>query len=316
MQKQTKTSVHYIKITADYAGQRIDNYLVTHLKGVPKSRVYRILRKGEVRVNKKRIQPSYKLQEGDEVRVPPVTLDEKPATPTPGKSLVELLKQRILYEDKGLFIINKPSGIPVHGGTGVGIGIIEVLRSMYPKLPHLELAHRLDMDTSGCLVLAKKRGILKEVHELLRSGGVHKVYLALTMGHWKANELRVEASLKKNFLASGERIVRVDKEGKSSITQFAVEKSFKDADLVAATLLTGRTHQIRVHAQFRGHPIACDDKYGDKEFTKKMRSLGLKRLFLHAKKIEFTLPSTGQTISVNAPLDDDLQQCIDKMSSL
>ncbi len=308
-----KTKVEYLKITMDYADQRIDNFLLTRLKGIPKSRIYRIIRKGEVRVNKKRIQPSYRLLEGDEIRIPPVQLEEKPPTPVPGKSLVELLKQRIIYEDKNLFIINKPSGIPVHGGSSVGIGIIEVLRTMYPKLPHLELVHRIDMDTSGCLVLAKKRSILKEMHELLRSGKVHKVYHALTMGHWQADELHVDLPLKKNFLSSGERIVRVDKEGKASITQFKVMESFADADLVEATLLTGRTHQIRVHAQYQGHPLGGDDKYGNKEFSKQLRQFGLKRLFLHAKKIAFLLPSTGQEISVEAPLDDDLLNCLQKM---
>lgn len=211
---QEKTKVQFVKVEAEYEGQRIDNFLITRLKGLPKSRVYRILRKGEVRVNKKRAQPSYRLQEGDEIRIPPMQLDDKPTPVTPSKNLTELLKQRIIHEDKNLLIINKPSGIAVHGGTGVGIGVIEVLRTLYPKLPHLELVHRLDMDTSGCLILAKKRSILKELHEMLREGKVHKVYQALTMGHWKPNELRVEASLKKNFLSSGERIVRVDDEGK------------------------------------------------------------------------------------------------------
>lgn len=307
---QTKTKVQYVKVEAEYVDQRIDNFLVTRLKGLPKSRIYRILRKGEIRVNKKRVQPSYRLQEGDEIRIPPVQLDDKPALPKPGKSLVDLLKQRILYEDKNLFIINKPSGVPVHGGTNVGIGVIEVFRTMYPKLPHLELAHRLDMDTSGCLILVKKRSVLKEIHGLLREGEISKIYQALTMGHWKSSELRVEAALQKNFLASGERIVRVNKEGKASITQFKVIKSFQDADLVEATLLTGRTHQIRVHAQHRSHPIAGDDKYGDKTFSKKMREFGLKRLFLHARSLDFSLPSTGQHISVTAPLDDDLQEVL------
>ena len=286
---------------------------MARLKGVPKSRVYRILRKGEVRVNKKRIDPSYRLQEGDEVRVPPVDVSEKPVVPTPGKSLVELLKQRILYEDKYLFVINKPSGIPVHGGTSVGIGVIEVMRTMYPKLTHLELVHRLDMDTSGCLVLAKKRSILRELHELWRGGKVKKIYQALTRGHWEKSQLRVDVPLKKNFLSSGERIVRVDKEGKPSITLFEVIKKYQDAELVEATLLTGRTHQIRVHAQHNSHQIAGDDKYGDKEFSKKMREMGLKRLFLHAKKIEFTLAS-GELISVSAPLDDDLENCLNNLN--
>lgn len=310
MQNNEKSSVQYIKITADYADQRIDNFLIARLKGVPKSRVYRILRKGEVRVNKKRAQPSYRLQEGDEIRIPPIRVSEQPVAPKANKHVVDLLQDRILYEDKSLLIINKPSGIPVHGGSGVGLGIIEILRTMYPKSPHLELAHRLDADTSGCLILAKKRSVLKEVHELLRNGQVRKIYYALTKGHWKASELFVEASLQKNYLASGERIVRVNKEGKPSATQFKVVKEFANATLVEATLLTGRTHQIRVHAQFRGHSIAGDDKYGDKEFDKKMRTFGLKRLFLHAKSIEFILPSSKLEISISAPLDEDLQSCL------
>lgn len=311
---ESKAKVYYLTVEADYADQRIDNFLMARLKGVPKSRIYRIMRKGEVRVNKKRVQPSYRLQAGDEIRVPPVAVSEKPVTPTPGKSLVELLQQRILFEDKHFFIINKPSGIPVHGGTSVGIGVIEVMRTMYPKLPQLELVHRLDMDTSGCLVLAKKRSALRELHELWREGKVKKVYLALTRGHWKSSELRVDLPLKKNFLSSGERIVRVDKEGKESITQFKVVETYADAELVEATLLTGRTHQIRVHSQHYHHQIAGDDKYGDKEFSKKMRELGLKRLFLHAKKVEFTLPSTGERISVTAPMDDDLKRCIEQLN--
>lgn len=316
MQNKSKPSVQYVTVAADYVDQRIDNFLVTRLKGVPKSHIYKIVRKGEVRVNKKRIAVSYRLQEGDEIRIPPVKLSDKPIPAAPGKSLVALLKERILLDDKSLLIINKPSGIPVHGGSGVGMGLIEALRTMYPKSPHLELAHRLDADTSGCLVLAKKRSVLKEVHELLRAGKVKKIYQALTKGHWKAADLRVEAPLQKNFLASGERIVKVNKDGKASTTLFKIIQTFTDGTLVEAELLTGRTHQIRVHAQYRGHPIACDDKYGDKDFTKKMRDKGLKRLFLHAQTISFTLPSTGQTISVSAPLDEELEQCLANLKKM
>lgn len=302
--------VRYIMIEADYAGQRIDNFLVTFLKSLPKTRIYRILRKGEVRVNKKRVQPSYRLQAGDSVRLPPMHLEDKVDTNVPSRRAVTRLQDVVLYEDKNLLIINKPSGIPVHGGSQVSMGVIEILRTMYPTLPHLELVHRLDADTSGCLILAKKRIILRELHELMRNGEVHKVYLALTKGHWVQSEYRVEASLRKNHLSSGERIVKVDNEGKASLTVFAPVETFEDAMLVEATLHTGRTHQIRVHARYRSHPVAGDEKYGDREFNKKMRQYGLKRLFLHARLIEFTLPSTGERIKVEAPLSKDLTDCL------
>jgi len=201
----------------------------------------------------------------------------------------------------------------VHGGSGVKLGMVEALRNMFPKLPHLELAHRLDSDTSGCLILGKKRSILKELHELFRNGAISKIYWALTQGHWKTAELRVDVPLQKNQLSGGERIVRVDKTGKTSLTVFRPLETYNDAMLVEATLHTGRTHQIRVHAQYRKHPIAGDEKYGDRDFNKLMRDRGLKRLFLHAKHVEFTLPSTGQRISVIAPLDQELEACLKEM---
>ncbi|EKD55290.1 MAG: hypothetical protein ACD_60C00017G0007 [uncultured bacterium] len=316
MEKSSFKTAHYLTIEPDFAGQRIDNFLLTYLKSMPKTRIYRLLRKGEVRVNKKRIQPSYRLQAGDHIRIPPMQLSEQKSPAKPSLSLKALLSNRILYEDKHLLIINKPSGVPVHGGTQVNIGIIEALRSMYPELPHLELAHRLDSDTSGCLVLAKKRSILRELHGLLREGKVHKVYLALTKGHWKTSELTVDVSLQKHYLQGGERMVKVDREGKSSLTVFHPVETFQEAMLVEATLHTGRTHQIRVHAAYKKHPIAGDPKYGDKEFNKKMRELGLSRLFLHAKTIEFELPSTEQTIKVTAPLDEELMDTLSRMRSL
>lgn len=310
----SKTQTQYITIEADYADQRIDNYLITRLKGMPKTRIYRILRKGEVRVNKKRIQPSYRLQAGDLVRIPPMELEAPPAKATPNQNLVNLLKDRILYEDKDLLVINKPAGIAVHGGSGVRIGLVEVLKTMYPKSPHLELVHRLDLDTSGCLILAKKRSILKELHAMLREGEVKKLYWALTKGHWKSSELRVDAPLRKNILQSGERIVRVHQEGKTSLTIFTPLEKFKDATLVEAALHTGRTHQIRVHTQYRKHPIAGDEKYGDKDFNKSMREKGLKRLFLHAHSIDFTLASNKQHIHVVAPLDKELKNCLKELT--
>lgn len=311
---QKNAGVQYVEIDPDYAGQRLDNFLLTRLKNVPKSHIYRIVRKGEVRVNKKRIDPNYRLQAGDIVRVPPLKLDVVKAPLKPSQSLSELLLSRVLYEDKGLIIINKPSGIPVHGGSKVNLGLVEALRNIYPKLPHLELVHRLDADTSGCLILAKKRSVLRELHEMMREGAVKKIYLALTFGHWQPQDYRVEAPLMKNHLSSGERIVKVDTEGKESLTVFEPIEKYENATLVEATLHTGRTHQIRVHAQYKKHPIAGDEKYGYRDFNKEMREAGLKRLFLHAHRLIFTLPSTGETIKVISPLDNDLQECLDNLS--
>lgn len=305
-----KRSVQYIVIAPDYTGQRIDNFLITYLKNVPKTHIYRILRKGEVRVNKKRVAPSYRLQANDHVRLPPLEVDAKQQPPRPSQSLCDLLLSRILFEDNRLLIINKPAGIPVHGGSQVKLGLVEALRSMYPKLPHLELVHRLDSDTSGCLILAKKRSILKEMHELFREGKAHKIYWALTKGHWKENEFHVDVCLKKNQLKSGERIVRIDSTGKPSTTVFRALHVYSNATLVEATLITGRTHQIRVHAKYRGHEIAGDEKYGDRAFNKTMREANLNRLFLHASRIEFALPSTGQHIKIIAPLDRELEECL------
>lgn len=316
MQKSATTSVQYITVEEDFSDQRIDNFLVTRLKGLPKSRIYRILRKGEVRVNKKRIDPSYRLQTGDQIRIPPMKLEAAKHPVTPHQRLVKVLNNRILYEDKNLLIINKPSGIAVHGGSGVKLGLVEALRSMHPEIPHLELAHRLDSDTSGCLILAKKRSILRELHTLLREGHVRKVYFALTKGTWKTSELKVDVPLHKNILSGGERIVKVSQEGKSSLTVFRPIETFPSATLIEALLYTGRTHQIRVHAQYRAHPIGGDEKYGDKEFNKQLKQLGLKRLFLHAHTVVFTLPTTGQEISVSAPLDKELELTLQALRSL
>lgn len=304
-----KTDVRYLSISSEYAGQRIDNYLVTYLKGVPKTHIYRILRKGEVRVNKKRVAPSYRLQENDIVRLPPLQLEADAPIAAPSASFLAFLRTRILHEDDHLLIINKPAGISVHGGSGVKLGLVEALRHLYPKHP-LELAHRLDVDTSGCLILAKKRSALREIHALMREGQVRKIYWTLTQGHWKDSELRAEAALRKNILTSGERIVKVDPEGKPSITQFRPLKKYKGAMLVEALLETGRTHQIRVHARHQGHPVAGDEKYGNKLFNKTMRELGLKRLFLHAYEISFTLPMLEKTFHIQAPLEPDLEACL------
>jgi len=306
-QKQ-KSGVQHFIVPDDYAGQRIDNFLMTRLKGVPKSRIYRILRKGEVRVNKKRVSAFYKLEAGDDVRIPPVFLAEKASQVPPSKTTSELLSGRILYEDDYLLIINKPSGMSVHAGSTVRVGVVEALRHMYPKLPDLELAHRLDSETSGCLVLAKKKRILREIHTLLREGNVSKIYWALTKGKWKDSELRVDLPLHKDYRDGGKHVVEVDEEGKSALTVFHTLKSYnRQASLMEVKLYTGRTHQIRVHAQHRGHPIAGDDRYGDDEFNKLARKMGIKRMFLHARSIEFTLPSLDLHIKVIAPLDPELE---------
>lgn len=303
---QKNSSVEYVTVSAEYAGQRIDNFLFTKLKGVPKTHIYRILRKGEVRINKKRVDPSSRLNAGDIIRIPPLKLEVKIPPPKPNIQLIQHIKERILYESKDLLVINKPSGIPVHGGSGVHLGLIEALRNIYPKCPHIELAHRLDAETSGCLVIAKKRSVLKELHELMRTGNkIRKIYWTLTEGIWLPSELKVEAPLHKNQLSSGERYVRVSKEGKTSLTVFKLIENYKNCSLMEATLFTGRTHQIRVHAQYRGHPIAGDEKYGHREWNKTLRQIGLKRLFLHAYSIEFSL-STGEHVKVNAPLDEEL----------
>jgi 23S rRNA pseudouridine955/2504/2580 synthase len=296
------------------SGQRIDNFLLKELKGVPKSRVYRILRKGEVRVNKGRIKPEYRLKIGDKVRIPPVRVSEKPAPANPGQRLQRLLEQGILYEDKALLVLNKPSGLAVHGGSGVSFGVIEALRAMRPEAHFLELAHRLDRDTSGCLVIAKKRSALRAFQQLLREDGMEKVYLALVKGRWQGGKRRIEAPLRKNTLRSGERVVRVSDDGKASLSIFTPETIYKDCSLMRVKLVTGRTHQVRVHAQYSGHPIAGDDKYGDAVFNREMAGFGLKRLFLHARELRFTLPEYA-TIHVEAPLDENLQQILNKLKS-
>jgi 23S rRNA pseudouridine955/2504/2580 synthase len=312
---QRKTGVHYISIAEDNAGQRLDNFLINKLKGVPKSRLYRLIRKGEVRVNKKRASAFYKLQSGDNVRLPPLYADEKSANVPPSQATAQLLQSRILYEDDNLIVINKPAGMSVHAGTTVRVGVVEAMRHIYPHLKNLELAHRLDSETSGCLVLAKKKRILRELHTLLREGKVAKIYWALTMGKWKRSELKVDLPLQKEFRDGGKHVVKVDETGKTALTLFNPLKIFPDASLVEVRLMTGRTHQIRVHAASRLHPIAGDDRYGDPEFNKLARKRGLKRMFLHARSIDFTLPSLNQRIRVEAPLDPDLEKGIDAFES-
>lgn len=310
------TKVKQITVAAEYAGQRLDNFLINLLKGLPKTRVYRIIRKGEVRVNKGRIGPDYRIVAGDIVRIPPMRLSQDPinlkksSSKIPTKVNEQLLSQ-ILYEDEGMIILNKPSGMAVHGGSGLSFGVIEALRILRQDCPNLELVHRLDRETSGCLMIAKRRSILRWLHELLRTGQIEKRYWALVKGEWRAGK-EVNQPLQKNQLSSGERMVRVKAGGQEALTAFRVLNRYSGtrtrqgsdefhesgsslgtnlakATLMEACPITGRTHQIRVHAEFAGSPVAGDDKYGDESFNREMKKLGLSRLFLHAISIKIPL---------------------------
>lgn len=307
--KPTNPQTRIIVIDESHAGQRIDNFMFTHLKGVPKSRIYRSLRQGEVRVNKRRVKPEYRLQLQDAVRIPPLRVAESQAPSKPSFWQMQQLEQCILYETEALLIINKPSGIATHGGSGIAFGVIESLRYLRPREKFLELVHRLDRETSGCLMIAKKRAMLTALQELSKQNLIEKTYLTLVKGNWKAGKT-VDLPLQKNHLQSGERVVRVSAEGKSAVTVFHPLQRYAHATLVKATLKTGRTHQIRVHATHSGHPIAGDEKYGDKEFNKASKKTGLNRLFLHAASLSFELPGTGERIAICACLDTILLECL------
>ena len=299
------------QVGAEDAGQRIDNYLLKILKGVPKSHVYRVLRSGEVRVNKGRAKPEYRLQEGDELRLPPLRLAERPERVTPAPD--PQLEKAILFEDEAVIALNKPSGLAVHGGSGVKFGVIEQLRAQRPQLRFLELVHRLDRDTSGVLLLAKKRSALVALHEIIREGRMGKHYLALVLGKWRNARQSVKVNLRKYVLESGERRVSVEADGHASHTIFELQKAWTDFSLLRAELKTGRTHQIRVHLAHVGFPIAGDDKYGDFPRNKELARSGLKRMFLHAASVTFLHPMRGEPMTIEAPLPEDLQQFIKKL---
>lgn len=301
-----KSKVQFIEIHDDIAGQRIDNFLLNMLKNVPKSRIYRVLRKGEVRVNKKRMKPEYKLQAGDILRVPPMHIPETEQKEQPNIKLKKVadLEKCVIYEDDHLLILNKPSGIAVHGGSGLHFGVIEALRALRPDAFYLELVHRIDRATSGLLLIAKKRSALRHLQAQFREKTVQKYYLALVMGEWDPSIKKIDAPLQKNEINS---IVRVNEEGKASETRFKVIEKFSNATLVQASPITGRTHQIRVHVQYAGHPIAWDDHYGDPRFDAYTHKCGLKRLFLHATNIKFIHPSTEVKMDILAPLDKELE---------
>ncbi len=307
------SGVQMLEVAPELAGQRIDNFLRTQLRGVPKTLIYRILRKGEVRVNKGRVKPEYKLQAGDLVRVPPLRLAERDEPEPLAQGLLERLEAAIVYEDKALIVLNKPAGIAVHGGSGLSYGVIEALRQLRPDAKELELVHRLDRDTSGLLMIAKKRSMLRHLHQTLRGDGVDKRYMALVRGRWETSKKQVNAPLLKNTLRSGERMVEVTEDGKEALTLFRVLRRFGDfATLVEARPVTGRTHQIRVHARHAGHSIAGDSKYGDEEFTREIRELGGKRLFLHAYALRVPLPDGGE-LALKAPVDEVWARTLEKL---
>ncbi len=302
-------AVRTVEIDPERAGQRVDNYLMSELKGVPRTWVYRVLRKGEVRVNGRRIKPDYRLAAGDRLRIPPVRVRAEGPAARPAA----WLEDRILYEDRDLLVLDKPSGMAVHGGSGVSQGVIEALRATRKDARFLELVHRLDRETSGCLMVAKRRSALRRLHELLRRGGVEKRYLALVAGDWREPRW-IDAPLRKNSLRGGERLVRVSADGKPARSRFEPLTAFGEATLVEVVLDTGRTHQIRVHAAHAGHPLAGDPRYGDEAFNRRLRELGLRRLFLHAHRLAFSPGEDRPPVDVSAPLPEDLAAVVDRLT--
>jgi len=311
--RQAAGRVQLVEIDEHAEGQRLDNFLMAHLKGVPRTWVYPVLRKGEVRANKGRAKPAYRLQAGDQVRIPPVRQAERQVGSPPDGQIKKIINS-IFYEDNFLLIVNKPAGLAVHGGSGLSYGVIEILRAARPDAPFLELVHRLDRETSGCLMLAKRRSALTRLQELQRGGRIETRYLALLAGRIRKGAWRADMPLKKNTLQGGERVVRVDPQGKVAVTRFKVLQRFADATLVEATLETGRTHQIRVHAAANGTPILGDPKYGDEVTNRRFRDLGLRRLFLHAASLRLDWPDAGSDFTVEAPLPDDLRGLLERLN--
>ena len=300
--------VQLVTVDPERDGQRIDNFLATRLKGVPRSLIYRILRTGQVRVNGRRAKPDTRLAGGDEVRIPPVRVAEREPSAAPAGDRLERIEAAIVHEDRDFLVLDKPSGVASHGGSGISHGAIELLRAARPH-DSLELVHRLDRDTSGVLVLARRRAALTGLQAAIREGRATKRYLTLVRGHLPQARLTVDAPLRKSILQGGERMVRVDPEGKASVSHFIGIERYADASFVEVAIETGRTHQIRVHGAHIGHPLAGDDKYGDKVFNRRMRDAGLKRLFLHAARFEFSLGE--RSYSFSAPLPADLRAVVD-----
>ena len=303
------SNVSSVEVGEESEGQRVDNFLMRVCKGVPRSHIYRVLRTGEVRVNSRRVEATYRLRPGDRVRIPPLRTAARPGTTMPPSVPLP----PVVHEDNALLVIDKPSGLAVHGGSGISFGVIERFRAARPQLRFLELVHRLDRDTSGLLILAKKRSALTALHAALREGRVRKRYVALVLGAWPDEERRVELPLKKYVTRSGERRVSVHREGRESQTHFRRERSLRDFTLLSADLLTGRTHQIRVQLAHLGFPVAGDDKYGDFERNRELAKEGLARLFLHAAELEFTHPASGEPVVLRSPLPEPLSRFLDSL---
>jgi 23S rRNA pseudouridine955/2504/2580 synthase len=317
---ESRSAVRQVEVGAGEQGQRLDKVLGRLLPGVPRSRLFRLIRRGEVRINGRRASPEQRLAAGDRVRVPPVRMETTAAGEAagPGRVPAALLRRveaSILHSDERLLVLDKPAGIAVHGGSGLSFGVIEVLRASRPT-ETLELVHRLDRDTSGLLLVARRRSALRTLHALLREGAVRKSYLALVAGKWRQARQSIDAPLRTDLRVGGERTVRVDaRTGKESLTEFRLLERYGDrASLLEVVLHTGRTHQIRVHAAHAGHPVIGDEKYGDPAANTQLRALGLQRMFLHAHSCGFTWPESGVEQSFNAPLPPELRQVVDRLT--
>jgi len=312
------SAVQYVEAGEGDAGQRLDNFLVRTLKGVPRTHVYRLLRKGEVRVNSKRAKPEQRLEAGDRIRLPPVRRPEPGEgggeTRAPSASLQKLITDSIVYEDPDLLVVNKPAGVAVHGGSGTSHGVIEVLRAVRPDARELDLVHRLDRDTSGCLVVAKRRSALRDLHAQFREGRAEKRYLALVCGKWDLGQKRIELPLATGERRGGERHVAVRSHGQMAVSTFRPVQFFGTAaTLMEVEIGTGKTHQIRVHAAYAGHPVAGDDKYGDRERNEELRGYGVERMFLHAASIGMDRPGTREPLHVSAPLGPELHTALEAL---
>ncbi|MCF6345354.1 MAG: RluA family pseudouridine synthase [Thiomicrorhabdus sp.] len=308
-------NVKFVEVTEEDEGQRVDNFLMRHLRKAPRTLIYRIIRKGEVRVNKGRVKVSTRLKAGDRVRIPPVSVPEKVELDVSEIPYAQLqrIEASILFEDKDLMVINKPSGIAVHGGGGLNWGLIEVVRVLRPLARRLELVHRIDRDTSGCLLIAKKASVLKNLHAQIRANQFDKRYLAIVTGQWPKNIQKVDLPLLKENFKEGGWHVSVNKSGKEAVSYFRLEQHLNGCDLMTVKLKTGRTHQIRVHALAQGCALLGDDRYGDREQNKRFRKLGMKRLALHAQFLGFTHPVTEEQVLFEAPLSADFKQIINKL---
>jgi 23S rRNA pseudouridine955/2504/2580 synthase len=312
MKELGNARVHILVLDDARSGQRVDNFLLRELKGVPRSHVYRLVRSGEVRVNSRRVDVTYRLQTGDRIRIPPV----RTATGEGRRAAVRPVEFPLVHEDDALLVIDKPAGVAVHGGSGVSSGVIEQLRAARPQARFLELVHRLDRDTSGLLMIAKKRSALLAMHRALREGGVDKHYLVLVKGKWTRASRDVALPLRKYLTAAGERRVSVDPAGRESRTRFELVERVGDYSLLAATIETGRTHQIRVQLAQLGFPVVGDEKYGDFDLNKGLAKQGMRRMFLHAERLAFVHPRTGDRLALVAPLPVELREVLDRIRAI